>query len=91
MRDIVKAEPLDGYRLRLTFDDGVEGEVNVAELTDLTGVFEPLREPRCFRAVRVHQELGTVYWENGADLDPDVLYSLITGRPVDLHTPTGTP
>lgn len=38
-------------------------------------VFEPLRQdPELFRQVRVDQELGTVVWPNGADLDPDVLH-----------------
>ena len=27
-----------------------------------------------FRAVRVDEELGTIVWPNGADIDPDVLY-----------------
>jgi len=37
-------------------------------------VFEPLKDPKVFRQVRVDKEAGTVAWPNGADLDPDVLY-----------------
>ena len=37
-------------------------------------MFEPLREdPKLFRQVRVDDELGTIVWPNGADMDPDVL------------------
>jgi hypothetical protein len=38
-------------------------------------IFEPLRaDPDLFRTVRVDDELGTIVWANGADIDPDVLY-----------------
>ena len=40
----------------------------------------PLRDANEFAAVRVNPELGTVYWPSGADLDPDVLYALVTGE-----------
>jgi hypothetical protein len=46
------------------------------------GIFAPLRDPTLFGKVAVDPELGTVRWPNGADLDPDVLYALITGRPI---------
>jgi hypothetical protein len=37
-------------------------------------MLEPLREdPKLFRQVRVDDELGTIVWPNGADMDPDVL------------------
>ncbi len=35
-----------------------------------------LRDRRMFESVRVDPELGTIVWDNGADMDPDVLYDL---------------
>jgi hypothetical protein len=37
-------------------------------------VFEPLADPDFFARVRLDDELGTVVWPNGADLDPLVLH-----------------
>ena len=39
LKDVVFAEPLDGYQLRLRFEDGVEGVVDVAKLCPFEGVF----------------------------------------------------
>ena len=82
LKDVVSVQPLPEYRLRVTFDDGVQGVVNVREMVQFTGVFEPLRDPAFFTQVRVNPELGTVYWPNDADLDSDVLYAKVTGVPV---------
>ncbi|MFN7656860.1 MAG: DUF2442 domain-containing protein, partial [Dolichospermum sp.] len=38
-----------------------------------------------FQQVKVHPEWGTIYWENGADLDPDVLYSIITNQSIGTY------
>jgi hypothetical protein len=76
------------YRLRLRFDDGVEGEIDVKASVALVGVFEPLRDPAYFAQVRVDPEAGTVVWPNGADLDPLVLHSRITGRAIVLDIPS---
>jgi hypothetical protein len=71
---IRSVEPLDGFVVRLSFDDGTERNVDLE--SELWGpVFEPLREDReLFRQVRVDDELGTIVWPNGADMDPDVLH-----------------
>jgi Protein of unknown function (DUF2442) len=82
LRDIVAVSVLDGYRLRIRFDDGVEGDVDIAAFVPFTGVFEPLKSRQYFARVQIHPELGTIYWPSGADLDPDVLYSRITGKPI---------
>jgi hypothetical protein len=55
-------------------------------MVQFTGVFEPLDDPKFFAQVNVHAELGTVGWPNGADLDSDVLYSKVTGVPIEYVT-----
>jgi Protein of unknown function (DUF2442) len=79
LKDIVEAKALSNYRLRLRFEDGIEGVVDLAPCLSFHGVFEPLRDPGYFAQVRVDPESGTIAWPNGADLDPDVLYGRITG------------
>jgi Protein of unknown function (DUF2442) len=70
---VTAVEPLVEYTLRLTFDDGTERVVDLAD--ELWGPMgEPLRDQTYFRQVRVDPELRTVVWPNGFDLDPDVLH-----------------
>lgn len=70
---ITSVEVLGHYRLRLGFSDGIFRDVDLAG--ELRGpVFEPLADPGFFAQVRVDDELGTVVWPNGADLDPLVLH-----------------
>jgi uncharacterized protein DUF2442 len=73
LKDTVSASPLDGHRLRMRYEDGVEGVVDLGTIVSFRGVFGPLRYPAYFSQVRVDPELGSVSWPNGADLDPDVL------------------
>lgn len=79
LKDVTSVTVLEGYRLHLQFEDGAEGDIDVSELVPFTGVFAPLKDRMAFLGVRVDPELGTVVWPNGADLDPAVLYSRITG------------
>ena len=87
LSDVVFIEPLPEHRLRIRFDDGTEGIVDVTQLVEFTGVFEPLREPEFFTKVAVNTELGTVVWPNNADLDSDVLYAKVNGIPVPEYAP----
>jgi len=69
---VTGVEVLDRFRLRLTFNDGGAGIVDLAE--ELWGeTFEPPRDETLFCQARLDQELGTVVWPNGADLDPESL------------------
>src|SRR5438094_8968079 len=89
LKDIVEARPLAGYRLKLRFEGGVQGVVDVGQLVPFTGVFAALRDKRKFARVRVDPDLGTVVWPGGADLDPDVLYSIVTGQALPRFSRTG--
>jgi hypothetical protein len=79
MVKVTRVERLGEYRLRLTFSDGVVGDLDLA--AELWGeMFEPLRDIAQFNRVHVDPELGTLVWPNGADLDPEGLHDAV--RPV---------
>lgn len=86
LKDIVEVHPLTNYQLKLRFEDGVEGIIDLSKLVQFTGVFEPLKNPDYFNQVKLSSEWGTVYWDSGADLDPDVLYSHLSQEPIQLKT-----
>lgn len=70
---VTAVENVGEFRLRVKFDDGIVRELDFNGR--LSGqVFEPLRDPAFFAQVRVDEELGTIVWPNGADLDPVVLH-----------------
>lgn len=82
LKDIIAVEARSNHQLYLTFEDGVNGIVNIAEIIEFTGVFAPLKEPDYFQQVQLNREVGTIFWPNDADLDPDVLYALVTGKSI---------
>lgn len=74
--DITAAEVVRHGVLRLTFADGLSGEVDV--LDRMHGpIFEEARTPEGFAKVAVDPETGTVVWAGGADLAPDTLYERV--------------
>jgi hypothetical protein len=75
---VTAVEVLSDHRLHLTFEDGVNGEVDLSSWK-WRGVFEPLADPAYFARVELDQELGTIVWPNGADIAPETLYSWATG------------
>ena len=71
--EVIKADYLDGYRLRLRFSNG---ETRIADIeSSLTGpVFQPLKDIEYFKKFSI--PFNTVQWENGADFAPEYLYSI---------------
>jgi hypothetical protein len=69
---VTGVEVIGDYQLRLTFKDGVVGDVSFTD-REWNGVFEPLRDPKRFAQVSI--ELGTIVWPNdGLDMAPEPLY-----------------
>lgn len=74
--DITAAEVVRHGVLRLTFADGLSGEVDV--LDRMHGpVFRDARTSGGFSKVKIDPETGTVVWPDGADLAPDTLYERV--------------
>ena len=74
---VTEASWVRDHVLHLRFSDGAEGDVDLED--ELEGpVFEPLRDIEVFKSCRVHRELHTVVWPNGADFAPEFLHSRVT-------------
>jgi hypothetical protein len=71
--DITAVEVIGNHELRLTFEDGLVGDVAFDD-SEWQGVFEPLRDPRRF--ARVSIGFGTITWpDDGLDMAPEPLYA----------------
>ena len=76
---VTSATPLDGYRVRVCFDDGREGIADLRK--ELEGpMCESLKEPNVFGRLRVDTELQTIVWLNGTDLRQNVSIIRCFGR-----------
>ncbi len=78
--DVISVNALKGHKLKIEFEDGTQGTVDVSKLVKFTGIFKALQDENYFKKAFINEELGVVSWPNGADLDTDVLYSLVRGE-----------
>ncbi len=68
---VKNVQPEADYMLRLTFTNGEVRRFDVKPYLG-TGIFRELRQPELFNSVRPF--LGSIQWQNGQDLCPDMLY-----------------
>ena len=73
MHRVVEVLALDRYKIRVEFDDGTRGEVDLADLAG-EGVFASWNQPGAFEKAFVDPATHTVAWPGGIDLCPDSLY-----------------
>ena len=84
MKKITELRVLEGYRVWLRFDDGVEGEANFASRVG-QGVFVPWTDYAFFRQAGVGEGGRTLTWPGELDFCADALWLQVTGRrPEDL-------
>jgi hypothetical protein len=69
---VMQLERLGGFRLRMRFSDGSEGEHDFSAMVLEPGpMLEPLRDEAYFE--RVFLEFGAPTWPNGFDIAPEWL------------------
>lgn len=76
-----KIEPLPGYRIRLTYPDGVEGIIDLSADVG-RGVFAPLADEAFFRTVHIGK-YGQIAWSEDIEICPDSAYDEITSKPAE--------
>lgn len=74
---VTDATYLHDYTIRLRFNNGAEGEIDLRNVLE-GDVFGPLLDVERFKRFYVDSELNTIVWENGADLAPEFLLENMT-------------
>lgn len=74
---IIKVKPLEDYELEVTFENSEQKIFDLKPYLS-TGIFSELKNNSLFKTV--HVSFDTIEWNNGADLDPEVIYT--QGRPI---------
>ena len=70
---VIGVDRLGGFRLRLRFSDGTEGERDFSDIVESSGpMVLPLKELGFFG--RVFLEHGVLTWPNGYDMDSIALH-----------------
>jgi hypothetical protein len=74
---IKEAEYIEDYKIRVTFNNGESGIIDLKEVicNDKRSIFRELVDVVKFRQFRV--DFDTIVWRNGLDLAPEFLYSFL--------------
>ncbi|MGE4509010.1 MAG: DUF2442 domain-containing protein [Eubacteriaceae bacterium] len=68
---VINVEPLNDYKILLTFENGEKRIFDVSPYLD-KGIFQELKDEEKFKTVRV--SFDSIEWCNQADLDPEFLF-----------------
>jgi len=78
--DVIQAEYVGEYRLKLSFADRKSGEGDFLPFIEKGGVFDVLRDVERFRQFTVDPDWNTITWADGElDIAPETLYFEATG------------
>ena len=80
--DVVSAEYLEAYKLKIWFADVKSGVVDFTHYIKKGGIFAKLTELENFKQFSVNQELGAITWYGEIDIAPETLYSEATQEPL---------
>jgi len=81
---ITKAEYISDYTIKLIFDNGEKGIVDLKPtiFNDKRKIFEPLRNIDFFKNFTL--DSWTLVWKNQLDLAPEYLYNLLNEKTINV-------
>ena len=73
--NIIEANYLDGFRVKLLFNDGLEKIVDLKNYMNSKKhpFFQSLKKVEEFKKFKLHK---TLIWDTGADIAPEYLYNI---------------
>lgn len=69
---VKNVRPLSDFKLAITFENGAEKLFDAKPYLE-NGIFRELKDEKLFNSV--HVSFDTIEWDNGADLDPELLFA----------------
>ncbi|MDO8683801.1 MAG: DUF2442 domain-containing protein [Armatimonadota bacterium] len=76
MQKIIYVTALADYRIKIRFEDGLEGTVDLSDMVG-KGVFASWTDPQNFAKVSIDPTTHTVAWPGGIDLCANSLHEEI--------------
>lgn len=73
--DIISAEYLNGYKIKVTFENKKTGIVDFSKYLKRGGVFEKFKNAEFFKSFQLDKEIGNLTWNKEIDIAPETLYS----------------
>jgi len=73
MHNIIKAECLQPYKIKIRFSDNIEGIVDLSHLKN-QGIFNEWSKPGIFNKVQLNSETFAISWNEEIELCPNSLY-----------------
>ena len=80
--DVKSAQYCDGYKIKVTFEDGKGGVVDFQPYLQKGGVFEKFRDINFFKNFYINEEIGVLSWKDDVDIAPETIYSAATQSPL---------
>ena len=69
---VKNVRPLSDFKLAITFENGAEKLFDAKPYLE-NGILRELKDEKLFNTV--HVSFDTIEWDNGADLDPELLFA----------------
>lgn len=76
MLDIIAVTYLKDYTLKVTFENGEKGVIDLSGYAKKGGIFKRFSDKDYFRRVYVNKDIGTICWPGGADIAPETVYKM---------------
>jgi high-affinity K+ transport system ATPase subunit B len=83
----IDVKPLDGNKIKVVFNDGVSGVIDLNDLIG-KGIFQQLKDEVLFR--KVYIDGSAIAWSPELEIDADNIYAEILNSEPEklLHTPS---